>query len=103
MTTSPTVQMTTVPPLSSSGGSGPSSLSPGNQPSFGSIGGTIPQPQGLPAAPIQGMPIQSGTPQGIPPGPPSHSGDMRYSGTELVMLYDYKVAPLTYNTKYVKI
>ena len=95
--------MTTVPPLSSSGGSGPSSLSPGNQPSFGSIGGTIPQPQGLPAAPIQGMPIQSGTPQGIPPGPPSHSGDMRYSGTELVMLYDYKVAPLTYNTKYVKI
>jgi len=90
MTNSPNVQMTTVPPLSSSGGSGPSSLSPGNQPSFGSMGGTIPQPQGLPATPIQGMPITSGTPQGIPPGPPSHSGDMRYSGTELVMLYDYK-------------
>lgn len=90
MTASPNVPMTTAPPLSSSGGSGPSSLSPGNQPTFGSTGGTIPQPQGLPTPPIQGLPIQSGTPQGIPSGPPSHSGDMRYSGTELVMLYDYK-------------
>jgi len=90
MTTSPNVPMTTAPPLSSSGGSGPSSLSPGNQQSIGSISGTIPQPQGLPTPPIQGLPIQSGTPQGIPSGPPSNSGDMRYSGTELVMLYDYK-------------
>jgi len=92
MTTSTSVPMTTAPPLSSSGGSGPSSLSPGNQQNFGSMGGQIPQPQGLPAPPSQGLPIQSsGSPQGIPPGPPSHSGDMRYSGTELVMLYDYKV------------
>jgi len=90
MTASPNAPLTTAPPLSSSGGSGPSSLSPGNQQTFGSMGGTIPQPQGLPTPPIQGLPIQSGTPQGIPPGPPSHSGDMRYSGTELVMLYDYK-------------
>jgi hypothetical protein len=96
MTASPNVPMTTAPPLSSSGGSGPSSLSPGNQPTFGSMGGTIPQPQGLPTPPIQGLPIQSGTPQGIPSGPPSHSGDMRYSGTELVMLYDYKVASPTW-------
>ena len=97
MTTSPNVPMTTAPPLSSSGGSGPSSLSPGNQQSIGSISGTIPQPQGLPTPPIQGLPIQSGTPQGIPSGPPSNSGDMRYSGTELVMLYDYKVlASLTW-------
>jgi hypothetical protein len=90
MTTSSNVPMTTAPPLSSSGGSGPSSLSPGNQQNFGSMGGTITQPQGLPTPPIQGLPNQSGTPQGIPSGPPSHSGDMRYSGTELVMLYDYK-------------
>ena len=87
MTTSSSVPMTTAPPLSSSGGSGPSSLSPGNQQNFGGMGGPIQQPQGLPTPPPQ-----SGTPQGIPPGPPSHSGDMRYSGTELVMLYDYKVA-----------
>jgi len=85
MTTSSSVPMTTAPPLSSSGGSGPSSLSPGNQQNFGGMGGPIQQPQGLPTPPPQ-----SGTPQGIPPGQPSHSGDMRYSGTELVMLYDYK-------------
>jgi len=85
MTTSSSVPMTTAPPLSSSGGSGPSSLSPGNQQNFGGLGGPIQQPQGLPTPPPQ-----SGPPQGIPPGPPSHTGDMRYSGTELVMLYDYK-------------
>merc|ERR1719369_2020751 len=85
LTTSSNVQMTTAPPLSSSGGSGPSSLSPGNQQNFGGLGGPIQQPQGLPTPPPQ-----SGPPQGIPPGPPSHTGDMRYSGTELVMLYDYK-------------
>jgi len=86
MTSSSNVQMTTAPPLSSSGGSGPSSLSPGNQQSFSSMSGAIPQPQGLPTPPIQGLPIQSGAPQGIPSGPPSHSGDMRYSGTELDLL-----------------
>jgi len=85
LTTSSSVPMTTAPPLSSSGGSGPSSLSPGNQQNFGGLGGPIQQPQGLPTPPPQ-----SGPPQGIPPGPPSHTGDMRYSGTELVMLYDYK-------------
>jgi len=91
MITSPNVPMTTAPPLSSSGGSGPSSLSPGNQQNFSSMGGT--QPQGLPTPQMQGLPIQSGTPQSIAPGPASHTGDLRYSGTggtELVMLYDYK-------------
>lgn len=49
------------PPASSSGGSGPSSLSPGTQS----------------LSPVPGM---SG----------HQSGEARYSGTELVMLYDYK-------------
>ena len=90
MTNSPGVQLTTAPPLSSSGGgSGPSSLSPGNQQNFSSLGGTMGQPQGLPNTPIQGLPIQSGTQQqSLPPSDMRYSGN---SGTELVMLYDYKV------------
>ena len=64
-----TSQLTNSTGVSSSGGSGPSSLSPGHQ---GSIGG-----QGAP------VPAMSGT-------------EMRYGGTELVMLYDYKVKNSTH-------
>jgi len=64
-------------PLSSSGGSGPSSLSPGFSLQSHNTGSSL------------------SSSNNIPPPPPTNqnnggAGDFRYSGTELVMLYDYK-------------
>jgi len=69
------------PPLSSSGGgSGPSSLSPGTVGGYTGPGMQSPlQPPGGASVPAPAAPHQL-------PGQP----DFRYSGTELVMLYDYK-------------
>lgn len=86
------------PPLSSSGGgSGPSSLSPGT------LGGYQPQPPSLaPHTQLSGV-AGVGGPGPSPGVPPplasqgsvtSQQPDFRYSGTELVMLYDYKVSTL---------
>jgi len=82
------------PPLSSSGGgSGPSSLSPGTIGGYNSLQpGPQPQPGGQGGQPPQGY--GGGGGGGVPP-PLSSSqsqspADFRYSGTELVMLYDYK-------------
>ena len=82
------------PPLSSSGGgSGPSSLSPGTIGGYNSLQpGPQPPSGGQGGQPPQGY---GGGGGGVPP-PLSSSqsqspADFRYSGTELVMLYDYKV------------
>ena len=86
------------PPLSSSGGgSGPSSLSPGTIGGYNSLQpGPQPQPGGQGGQPPQGY--GGGGGGGVPP-PLSSSqsqspADFRYSGTELVMLYDYKVCSI---------
>jgi len=72
---------TAAPAPSSSGGSGPSSLSPG----LHSYGGAPPQQPHPGPGPAPGLPLPPTPSQG-----PPQTGDMRYSGTELVMLYDYK-------------
>ena len=51
------------------------------------------KPPHVPGSPLAGQP--PGLVQGIPPGPASQNGlpsaDLCYNGTELVVLYDYKV------------
>ena len=104
------------PPLSSSGGgSGPSSLSPGTvggytgpamqsplQPPgeyFSDTGGIVPC-HGPGPTPGLTAPCAGGASVPAPAAPHQLPGqpDFRYSGTELVMLYDYKVGVIIVKT-----
>ncbi|TRY77238.1 hypothetical protein TCAL_05312 [Tigriopus californicus] len=82
-------------PMGSVGSSGPSSFSTSGMNSLGVVGSTH-STAGLPISGYEGNnnpappPLPSNTSSNGNAGGPSGGGDNRYSGTELVMLYDYK-------------
>lgn len=83
-------------PMGSVGSSGPSSFSTSGMNSLGVVGSTH-STAGLPLSGFEGNnnpappPLPSNTSSNGNSGGPPASGENRYSGTELVMLYDYKV------------